>query len=76
MSDLIGIVNYGVAGNIASVKKTIDRAGGSSIIVDNPKIDDRIDEIERDFLFPSDCSNDFLRLVKFEKNIINDIIII
>ena len=45
MENKIGIINYGVAGNIASVKKTIDRAGGSSIIVDNPKDFELIDKV-------------------------------
>ena len=45
MENKIGIINYGVAGNIASVKKTIDRAGGSSIIIDNPKDFELIDKV-------------------------------
>ena len=38
MSNKIGIVNYGVAGNIYSVKKAIEKAGGEVLIVDS--IDD------------------------------------
>jgi imidazole glycerol-phosphate synthase subunit HisH len=35
MSNVIGIVNYGIAGNIHSVKKAIERAGGTTIIVNS-----------------------------------------
>ena len=37
MSNIIGIVNYGVAGNIHSVEKAIRKAGGSALILNKPK---------------------------------------
>ena len=37
MSDLIGIVNYGIAGNIHSIKKAIEKAGGESIVINKPE---------------------------------------
>ena len=33
MSNIIGIVNYGVAGNIHSVKKAIEKAGGETLVI-------------------------------------------
>jgi len=33
MNQLIGIVNYGVAGNIHSIKKAIEKAGGDVLII-------------------------------------------
>ncbi len=33
MSNIIGIINYGIAGNIYSVKKAIEKAGGETLIV-------------------------------------------
>ena len=35
MNNLIGIVNYGLAGNIHSIKKAINKAGCDSIIIEN-----------------------------------------
>lgn len=35
MSNIIGIINYGIAGNIHSIKKAIEKAGGSVKIVNN-----------------------------------------
>ena len=35
MSELIGVINYGVAGNIFSIKNAIERAGGIVKIVNN-----------------------------------------
>ena len=35
MSDTIGLINYGIAGNIHSIKKAIEKAGGKVIIVNN-----------------------------------------
>lgn len=34
MKKLIGIVNFGIAGNIHSVKKAIEKAGGKTIVID------------------------------------------
>ncbi len=36
MNNLIGIVNYGVAGNIYSVEKAIEKAGGSVLVINSP----------------------------------------
>lgn len=36
MNQLIGIVNYGMAGNIHSIKKAIEKAGGQVKIINNP----------------------------------------
>lgn len=35
MSDIIGVINYGIAGNIHSIKKAIEKAGGIVKIIDN-----------------------------------------
>lgn len=35
MSNIIGIVNYGIAGNIHSIKKAIEKAGGTTLIINN-----------------------------------------
>jgi imidazole glycerol-phosphate synthase subunit HisH len=35
MSNIIGIVNYGVAGNIHSVKKAIEKAGGETLVINS-----------------------------------------
>jgi len=37
MSNLIGIVNYGIAGNIHSIKKAIEKAGGIAKVINNKK---------------------------------------
>jgi len=45
MDNLIGIVNYGIAGNIHSVKKAIERAGGNAILVNSPSDFNLIDKV-------------------------------
>ena len=45
MNNLIGIVNYGIAGNIHSVKKAIEKAGGSTLVINKPEDFDRVDKI-------------------------------
>ena len=45
MSNLIGVVNYGVAGNIHSIKKTIEKAGGESIVINKPDQFNNVDKI-------------------------------
>jgi imidazole glycerol phosphate synthase glutamine amidotransferase subunit len=45
MSSVIGIVNYGVAGNIHSVRKAIEKAGGISLIVNSPNDFKDIDKL-------------------------------
>lgn len=36
MKSLIGVVNYGIAGNIHSIKKAIEKAGGEVLIIEDP----------------------------------------
>ena len=45
MSNLIGIVNYGIAGNIHSVKKAIEEAGGKALVINTPSDFDLVDKI-------------------------------
>ena len=45
MSNIIGIVNYGVAGNIHSIKKAIVAAGGSVLVIDKPEQFNDVDKI-------------------------------
>jgi len=37
MSNIIGIVNYGIAGNIHSIKKAIEKAGAKTLIINSPE---------------------------------------
>jgi len=46
MKNIIGIVNYGIAGNIHSIKKAIEKAGATTIIIINkPEQFDIVDKI-------------------------------
>jgi len=45
MSNLIGIVNYGLAGNIHSIKKAIEKVKGNVIIIDSPEDFSRVDKL-------------------------------
>lgn len=45
MSNLIGIVNYGIAGNIHSIKKAIQKAGGKVLIIDKKEDLKKVDKI-------------------------------
>lgn len=36
MSERIGLINYGVAGNIRSIKKALEKAGAQTLIVETP----------------------------------------
>jgi len=45
MSNIIGIVNYGVAGNIHSIKKAVEKAGGKTLVINNPKQFSEVDKI-------------------------------
>lgn len=45
MSNLIGIVNYGIAGNIHSIKKAIEKAGGKVLIINNKQDLKKVDKI-------------------------------
>lgn len=45
MKNIIGIINYGVAGNIHSVKKAVIKAGGTTLVINKPKDFERVDKI-------------------------------
>lgn len=45
MSNIIGIVNYGVSGNTHSIKKALEKAGGEVYIVNTPVDFERTDKI-------------------------------
>lgn len=45
MSDVIGVVNYGIAGNIHSVKKAIEKAGGKTLVINKPSDFNLVDKL-------------------------------
>ena len=45
MSDVIGIVNYGIAGNIHSVKKAIEQAGGKVLVINKSSDFNLVDKL-------------------------------
>ena len=45
MSNIIGIVNYGISGNIHSVKNAIERAGGDTLIINSTSDFGDVDKI-------------------------------
>jgi len=45
MSNVIGIVNYGVAGNIHSIKKAIEKAGGLVKVIHNKEELEHVDKV-------------------------------
>ena len=45
MNNIIGIVNYGIAGNIHSVKKAVERAGGKTLVINSPSDFDLVDKL-------------------------------
>ena len=45
MSSIIGIVNYGVTGNIHSIKKAVEKAGGKVLVINNHKEFGEVDKI-------------------------------
>ncbi len=45
MSNIIGLINYGIAGNIHSIKKAIEKAGGAVKIVNNENELNGVDKI-------------------------------
>lgn len=45
MSNIIGLINYGIAGNIHSIKKAIEKAGGTVKIVNNEEELNVVDKI-------------------------------
>jgi imidazole glycerol-phosphate synthase subunit HisH len=42
---VVGIVNYGVAGNIYSIKKAVEKAGGKTLIISHPNHFNLVDKI-------------------------------
>jgi len=42
---VVGIVNYGIAGNIHSIKKAVEVAGGNVVVVDKPEQFEKINKI-------------------------------
>jgi len=45
VSNIIGIINYGIAGNIHSVKKAIERAGGKTLVINSLSDFDLVDKL-------------------------------
>jgi len=45
MSNIIGVINYGIAGNIHSIKKAIEKAGGNVKIINTPEDLNTVDKI-------------------------------
>jgi len=45
MSNIIGIVNYGIAGNIHSIEKAIKAAGGQTLVINKPEQFNNVDKL-------------------------------
>jgi glutamine amidotransferase len=45
MSNVIGLINYGIAGNMHSIKKAVEKAGGTVKIVNNKEELNMVDKI-------------------------------
>ena len=45
MNNIIGIINYGIAGNIHSVKKAIEMAGGKALVINDSSDFDLVDKL-------------------------------
>jgi len=45
VNNIIGIINYGIAGNIHSVKKAIERAGGKTLVINDSSDFDLVDKL-------------------------------
>ena len=45
MSNIIGLINYGIAGNIHSIKKAIEKAGGTVKIINHVEDLERVNKI-------------------------------
>ena len=45
MKTIIGIVNYGITGNIHSIEKAINKAGGQTLVINTAKQFDQIDKV-------------------------------
>ena len=77
MNNIIGIINYGIAGNIHSVQKAIEKAGGKTLIINQVSDFDMVDKIVipgvgsfKDAMKELD-NNDFIKPIKeFKKPIL------
>lgn len=45
MKNIVGVVNYGIAGNIHSIEKAIKKAGGQTLVINTGKQFDQIDKV-------------------------------
>ncbi len=45
MNNVIGIINYGIAGNIHSIEKAIKAAGGKTLVIDKPEQFNEVDKL-------------------------------
>lgn len=45
MSGMIGLVNYGMAGNIYSIRKALEKAGADVVLVEDARALERVDKI-------------------------------
>jgi imidazole glycerol-phosphate synthase subunit HisH len=45
MNSVIGVVNYGIAGNLHSIKKAVEMAGGKVLIINNPEQFNEVNKI-------------------------------
>lgn len=45
MSNVIGVINYGIAGNVHSIKKALEQAGGEVLIINSPEDINKVDKI-------------------------------
>ncbi len=45
MKTLIGLVNYGISGNIHSIKKAIEKAGGEVVVIEQPEDLSRVQKV-------------------------------
>jgi len=45
VNNIIGIINYGIAGNIHSVKKAVEKAGGKTLTINTPTDFDLVDKL-------------------------------
>jgi len=77
LNNIIGIINYGIAGNIHSVQKAIEKAGGKTLIINQVSDFDMVDKIVipgvgsfKDAMKELD-NNDFIKPIKeFKKPIL------
>jgi len=45
MSNIVGIVNYGIAGNIHSIQKALKTAGATTVVINTPEQFNEVDKI-------------------------------